>query len=97
MDRFVDVGIIIVAFMSFYGNALFYWKYHKLNKRHWVKLWYAVISLIWAFIFTYILVVPPITNTRFWHSVIIEPAIIVTLAALAASAIMRIKVYEKGK
>ncbi len=95
VDVVIAIVNIAVALIAAYENGLFYWRFRKRNARHWIKLWYVLISLYWAGIFAYTLFNPHIDNIGIWHSVIVKPAITITLAAIASSAIMRMKVYKE--
>lgn len=99
MDKTIDaittIVNIILGLIVAYENALFYKRTHLKNSWHWIKLLYAAIGLYWAGLYLYRFLSAEIVNIAVWHYVFVRPAITLTLATIAASAIMRMKLNKE--
>lgn len=90
------VANVSIGLVTAWENIRFYWEFGRMNgSRHWVTLLFAFVEFYWAMVFTYVLFSPTIKDPPSWHSGFIWPAITVTLASGAASAIMRRKAYGR--
>lgn len=80
----------LVAVIDFY-----YWIKYRLETWRWIKLYYAIVGFYWALLYTYVLlaslnVFPQIDSVTFGR-VFFRPAITITLSAIAAGAIIRMR------
>lgn len=86
---------VILGLIVAYENALFYKRTHMKNSWHWIKILYAAIGLYWAGLYSYRMFFNTPANIAQWHYLYVRPAITITLAAIAASAIMRMKAHKE--
>lgn len=97
IENIVLLVNLLMGMIVAYENVIFYRQFGRQYSRRWIVLWYILIGLMWSMISLTSLLDLRIENVQVWHVVVIRPTITITLAVMAGNAIMRKKIYRKGR